>query len=149
MRVVLQRVSEAEVSVEGKVIGQIGQGYLVLLGVSNEDTREVADKMLEKIKKLRIFEDENGKVNLNIEQVEGRLLVVSQFTLYADCKKGNRPSFTNAGNPQMAEELYEYFLSRCEETFGEVQHGSFGAEMQVSLVNDGPFTVVLDSEVIF
>lgn len=149
MRVVLQRVSEAEVSVEGKVIGQIGQGYLILLGVSNDDTREIADKMLEKIRKLRIFEDENGKVNLSIEQVEGRVLVVSQFTLYADCKKGNRPSFTNAGNPTMAEELYEYFLSRCKDVFGEVQHGSFGAEMQVSLVNDGPFTVVLDSAELF
>ncbi len=149
MRVVLQRVSEAEVSVGGKCIGQIGQGYLVLLGVSNEDTCEIADKMLEKIIKLRIFEDENGKVNLNIEQVKGRVLVVSQFTLYADCKKGNRPSFTNAGAPAMAEELYEYFLSRCEEVFGDVQHGSFGAEMQVSLVNDGPFTIVLDSEELF
>lgn len=149
MRVVLQRVSEAEVSVKGKVIGQIGQGYLALLGVAHDDTLEIADRMLEKIKKLRLFEDENGKTNLSIEQVDGRMLVVSQFTLYADCKKGNRPSFTNAGSPAMAEELYEYFLSRCREVFGDVQHGSFGAEMQVSLVNDGPFTVVLDSAELF
>ena len=149
MRVVLQRVSEAEVEVAGKIVGQIGAGYLMLLGVSDEDTFEIADKMIEKIRKLRIFEDENDKINLSIEQVNGDLLVVSQFTLYADCRKGNRPSFTNAGKPQWAEEVYEYILNRCEGLFNKVQHGIFGAEMNVSLVNKGPFTVILDSKEIF
>ena len=149
MRVVLQRVSEAEVEVAGKIVGQIGEGYLMLLGVSDEDTFEIADKMIEKIRKLRIFEDENDKINLSIEQVNGDLLVVSQFTLYADCRKGNRPSFTNAGKPQWAEEVYEYILNRCEGLFNKVQHGIFGAEMKVSLVNEGPFTVILDSKEIF
>lgn len=149
MRVVLQRVSEAEVEVAGKIVGQIGEGYLMLLGVSDEDTFEIADKMIEKIRKLRIFEDENDKINLSIEQVNGDLLVVSQFTLYADCRKGNRPSFTNAGKPQWAEEVYEYILNRCEGLFNKVQHGIFGAEMNVSLVNKGPFTVILDSKEIF
>jgi len=139
-------VKEAKVEVEGAVTGQIGQGYLLLLGVSNEDTREIADKMIEKISRLRIFEDENGKINKSIDQVEGEVLVVSQFTLYADCRKGNRPSFTNAGSPQMAEELYEYMLTRCEELFKNTQSGEFGADMKVSLVNDGPFTLVLDSK---
>ena len=146
MKIVLQRVKEAKVEVEGAVTGQIGQGYLLLLGVSNEDTREIADKMIEKISRLRIFEDENGKINKSIDQVEGEVLVVSQFTLYADCRKGNRPSFTNAGSPQMAEELYEYMLTRCEELFKNTQSGEFGADMKVSLVNDGPFTLVLDSK---
>lgn len=146
MKIVLQRVKEAKVEVEGAVTGQIGQGYLLLLGVSNEDTQEIADKMIEKISRLRIFEDENGKINRSIEQVEGEVLVVSQFTLYADCRKGNRPSFTNAGAPQMAEELYEYMLTRCRELFRNTQSGEFGADMQVSLVNDGPFTLVLDSK---
>lgn len=146
MKIVLQRVKEAKVEVEGAVTGQIGQGYLLLLGVSNEDTQEIADKMIEKISRLRIFEDENGKINRSIEQVGGEVLVVSQFTLYADCRKGNRPSFTNAGAPQMAEELYEYMLTRCRELFRNTQSGEFGADMQVSLVNDGPFTLVLDSK---
>ncbi len=149
MRVVLQRVSEAEVEVAGKIVGQIGEGYLMFLGVSDEDTFEIADKMIEKIRKLRIFEDENDKINLSIEQVNGALLVVSQFTLYADCRKGNRPSFTNAGKPQWAEEVYEYVLKRCDRLFATVQHGTFGAEMKVSLVNEGPFTVILDSKEIF
>lgn len=145
MRIVLQRVLEAKVEVEGKTVGEIGKGYLLLLGVSNEDNKEIADKMIEKVSRLRIFEDSEGKVNLSINQVEGEVLVVSQFTLYADCKKGNRPSFTNAGNPVLAEELYEYVLKRCDELFKNTQHGIFGAEMKVSLVNDGPFTIVLDS----
>lgn len=149
MKIVLQRVSEAEVSVNGKIAGQIGKGYLLLLGVSNEDTRETADRMVEKVAKLRLFEDENGKTNLSLDRVGGKVLVVSQFTLYADCKKGNRPSFTNAGSPALAEALYEYVLTRCRERFGAVQSGIFGAEMQVSLVNDGPFTVVLDSKELF
>ena len=145
MKIVLQRVLEASVSVDSEVKGQIGKGYLLLLGVSNEDTKEIADKMIEKISRLRIFEDENGKTNLSIDQVDGEVLVISQFTLYADCKKGNRPSFVNAGAPQMANELYEYVLTRCRELFKNTQCGVFGADMKVSLINDGPFTIVLDS----
>jgi len=146
MRIVIQRVLEAKVDIAGKTVGQIGKGYLLLLGVSNEDTKEIADKMIEKVARLRIFEDSEGKINLSIDQIGGEVLVVSQFTLYADCKKGNRPSFVNAGNPAMANELYEYVLTRCHELFKNTQHGEFGADMQVSLVNDGPFTVVLDSD---
>ena len=146
MKIVLQRVLEASVKVDGNVTGQIEQGYLILLGVSNDDTKEIADKMIEKIARLRIFEDENGKTNLSIDQVNGEVLVVSQFTLYADCKKGNRPSFTRAGGAALAEELYEYVLEKCREIFGKVQSGIFGADMKVSLVNDGPFTLTLDSE---
>lgn len=149
MRIVLQRVLEAKVDIEGETVGKIGKGYLLLLGVSNDDTRKIADKMIEKVAKLRIFEDENGKTNLSIDQVSGEVLVVSQFTLYANCRKGNRPSFTDAGSPQMAEELYEYVLTKCREIFGGVQCGSFGADMKVSLVNDGPFTIVLDSNELF
>lgn len=132
--------------IAGETVGEIGKGYLLLLGVSNEDNKDIADKMIEKISRLRIFEDENGKTNLSIDQVEGEVLVVSQFTLYADCRKGNRPSFTNAGSPDKANELYEYIVERCKGLFKKTQHGVFGADMQVSLVNDGPFTLVLDSE---
>ncbi len=146
MRFVLQRVTEASVAVDGEVKGKIGKGYLLLVGVSNEDTQEIADKMIEKVSRLRIFEDENGKTNLSIEQVDGEILVISQFTLYADCRKGNRPSFTDAGSPDMAECLYEYILKRCGELFKNTQRGVFGADMKVSLVNDGPFTIVLDSK---
>ena len=146
MKIVLQRVLKAEVVADGVKTGSIDKGYLLLLGVSNEDTKEIADKMIEKVARLRIFEDENGKTNLSIDQVSGQVMVVSQFTLYADCKKGNRPSFTNAGAPDMANELYEYVKQRCIELFGGVQCGVFGADMQVSLVNDGPFTIVLDSK---
>ena len=146
MRIVLQRVLEANVKIEGEIKGEIGKGYLLLLGVSNEDTREIADKMIEKVSRLRIFEDSNGKTNLSIDQVEGEVLVVSQFTIYADCRKGNRPSFTNAGSPDMANELYEYMLARCRELFRHTECGVFGADMKVSLVNDGPFTVILDSK---
>lgn len=146
MKIVLQRVIEAKVEVEGKVTGKIDKGYLLLLGVSNDDTTEIADKMIEKVSKLRIFEDENGKTNLSIDQVGGKVLVVSQFTLYADCKKGNRPSFTNAGSPDLANCLYEHIKKRCVEIFGSVECGEFGADMKVSLVNDGPFTLVLDSD---
>ena len=146
MKFVLQRVSEASVSVEGKIVGQIGTGYVLLVGVANDDTREIADKMIEKVSRLRIFEDENGKTNLSIGQVGGEILVISQFTLYADCKKGNRPSFTDAGNPALAEELYEYILSRSRELFSHTASGEFGADMKVSLVNEGPFTIVLDSK---
>lgn len=143
---VLQRVLEAKVEIDGKIAGEIGKGYLLLMGVSNTDTEEIADKMIEKISRLRIFEDENGKTNLSIDNVDGEVLLVSQFTLYADCRKGNRPSFTNAGGPELANSLYEHVKARCTELFGKVECGEFGADMKVSLVNDGPFTLVLDSD---
>ena len=146
MKIVLQRVLQASVSVDGEVKGKIDKGYLLLLGVANDDTKEIADKLIEKVSKLRIFEDENGKTNLSIDQVDGEVLVISQFTLYADCRKGNRPSFVNAGAPQMANELYEYVLERCRQLFKKTECGVFGADMKVSLVNDGPFTIVLDSK---
>lgn len=146
MKIVLQRVLEAKVEIDGKTAGEIGKGYLLLLGVSNEDDFETADRMIEKISRLRIFEDENGKTNLRIDNVGGEVLLVSQFTLYADCKKGNRPSFVNAGSPDMAEKIYEHILKRCETLFTKTQCGVFGADMKVSLVNDGPFTLVLDSK---
>ena len=149
MKFVLQRVAEAKVEVEEKIVGQIGKGYLLFVGVSNEDNKEIADKMIEKVSKLRIFEDENGKTNLSIADVEGEILIVSQFTLYADCKKGNRPSFTNAGSPSLAQELYEYIIKRSKELFKNVNSGVFGADMKVSLVNDGPFTLVLNSNELF
>lgn len=144
MKVVLQRVSRATVNVDGNVIGAIGRGFLLLLGVSDTDTEQVADRMVDKICKLRIFEDENGKTNLSLKEVDGQLLVVSQFTLYADCKKGNRPSFIRAGAPKLAEELYEYAIARFKERVEAVECGSFGAHMEIELVNDGPFTLVLD-----
>ena len=146
MKIVLQRVLEAKVEIDRKTAGEIGRGYLLLVGVSNEDDFETADRMIEKISRLRIFEDENGKTNLSIDNVGGEVLVVSQFTLYADCKKGNRPSFINAGSPALAEEIYEHILKRCNELFTKTQCGVFGADMKVSLVNDGPFTLVLDSK---
>ena len=145
MKIVLQRVLEANVKIDGKTVGEIGKGYLLLLGVSNDDNKVIADKMIEKVSKLRIFEDSDGKTNLSIDQVDGEILVVSQFTLYADCRKGNRPSFINAGSPALAEEIYEYVLQRCKGIFRKTQHGVFGADMKVSLVNDGPFTLILDS----
>lgn len=145
MRFVVQRVTEANVAVDGKIIGQIQKGFLVLVGVSNEDTKEIADKMIKKLIGLRIFEDENGKTNLDLKTVDGELLLISQFTLYADCRKGNRPSFINAGNPKLAEQLYEYIIESCQKEISVVQCGKFGAEMKVSLLNDGPFTIVLDS----
>jgi len=146
MRIVLQRVLEAKVDIAGRTEGQIKNGYLLLVGISNTDSIEIADKMIEKISRLRIFEDDNQKTNLSIDQIDGEVLVVSQFTLYADCKKGNRPSFINAGKPEMAEKLYEYILKKCSEVFKGVQAGVFGADMKVSLINDGPFTLVLDSD---
>lgn len=149
MRAVLQRVNRAAVSVNGKVSGSIGQGFLILLGVSDEDTEAVADKMADKICKLRIFQDENGKTNLALKDVGGELLVVSQFTLYADCKKGNRPSFIGAGAPDEANRLYEYFMERCRIHVAKVEHGEFGADMKIDLENDGPFTLMLDSEELF
>lgn len=146
MRAVLQRVAKASVEVDGQIIGQIGKGFLILLGVSQEDTEAAADKMADKICKLRIFEDENGKTNLSLADVGGELLVVSQFTLYADCHKGNRPSFAKAGAPQEANRLYEYFMERCRLYADKVEYGSFGAHMKVELLNDGPFTLMLEGD---
>jgi D-tyrosyl-tRNA(Tyr) deacylase len=148
MKLVIQRVSKASVSIDGKVEGAIGKGLLVLLGVGANDTKEIADKFLGKMLKLRIFEDTEGKTNLSLQDVKGEVLVVSQFTLYADCKKGNRPSFIYGAKPELANEIYEYFLSQCKEKLGAVEHGQFGADMQVSLVNDGPFTILLDDDTI-
>jgi D-tyrosyl-tRNA(Tyr) deacylase len=132
--------------VEGNVIGQIGKGFLVLIGVSDTDTREIADKMIKKMTGLRIFEDEQGKTNLSLADVAGELLLVSQFTLYADCKKGNRPSFIRAGKPEAANAMYEYIISECRKKVDKVETGSFGADMKVELLNDGPFTILLDSD---
>ena len=146
MRAVLTRVNSASVTIDGEVRGQIGQGFLVLLGVGPRDTEETADKLAEKICNLRVFEDENDKMNLNLEQVGGSLLVISQFTLYADCRKGNRPSFVKAAPPAQAEALYEYCKAYCKKTVPVVESGIFGADMAVSLCNDGPFTIVLDSD---
>ncbi len=146
MKFVIQRVKEASVQVEQEVIGEIKKGYLVLIGVSDSDTEQVADRMIKKMIGLRIFEDENGKTNLSLADVGGGLLLVSQFTLYANCKKGNRPSFIEAGAPDKANEMYEYVIRECKKSVPEVQTGRFGAEMEVSLVNDGPFTILLDSE---
>lgn len=134
--------------IAGNTVGTIGQGLCVFVGISNTDTREIADKMLHKLINLRIFSDENDKTNLNLSSVNGELLIISQFTLYADCKHGNRPSFTNAGKPDMAEELYEYIISECQACIPKVAHGEFGAAMKVSLINDGPFTIWLDSDAI-
>lgn len=144
MRIVLQRVANASVEVGGKTVDSIDKGYVVLLGIGQHDTKEQVIKMVEKIRKLRLFADENGKTNFSVEDIGGEILVVSQFTLYADCRKGNRPSFTNAGSPALAEELYEYFIEVCQGKFKKVGHGIFGGDMKVSLVNDGPFTVVLE-----
>lgn len=144
MKVVLQRVSGASVAVSGENISSIGRGYVALLGVGGGDTKEHADKLCEKIQKLRIFPDENGKTNLSIEDIDGEILIISQFTLYADCRKGNRPSFINAGSPELAEELYNYFIEISKGKFKKVGCGIFGASMQVSLTNDGPFTVILE-----
>ena len=146
MKFVIQRVTESSVSVDGKVIGQIGKGFMVLIGVAESDTEEIADKLIHKLIGLRIFEDENGKTNLSLADVNGELLLISQFTLYANCKKGNRPSFVDAGNPDKANALYEYNISKCKEQVDIVETGSFGADMKISLINDGPFTIILDSE---
>lgn len=146
MRFLVQRVSESSVEINGEVVGQIGKGFMVLIGVCDSDTKEIADKMVRKMLGLRIFEDEQGKTNLSLDTVGGQLLLISQFTLYANCKKGNRPSFIEAGEPQMAEEMYEYIIASCKEQVEVVECGQFGADMKVSLTNDGPFTIILDSE---
>ncbi len=146
MRAVIQRVTSAQVQVDGEIIGKIGKGYLILLGVAETDSEAAADKMADKICKLRIFEDENGKTNLSLADVGGEILVVSQFTLFADCHKGNRPSFIKAGSPDKANRLYEYFISCCRKYVSHVAHGSFGADMKVELLNDGPFTLMLEGD---
>lgn len=146
MRFVIQRVLESEVKTEGETLGKIGRGFMVLIGVSDSDTKEIADRMVKKMLGLRIFEDENGKTNLSLDSVGGELLLISQFTLYANCKKGNRPSFIEAGAPDAASAMYEYIIGRCKEQVPVVERGRFGADMKVSLVNDGPFTIILDSE---
>ena len=146
MKFVIQRVNHASVKVDGNVVGKIDKGYMVLIGISENDTKEIADKMIKKMIGLRIFEDENGKTNISLKDVSGELLLISQFTLYADCKKGNRPSFINAGKPDMANEMNEYIIEQCKKEISVVEKGIFGADMKVSLENDGPFTIVLDSK---
>lgn len=146
MRFVIQRVAHASVSVDGRVLGKINRGFMVLIGVADEDTKETADRMVKKMLGLRIFEDENGRTNLDLRTVEGELLLISQFTLYADCRRGNRPGFTRAGKPDMAKEMYEYIIETCRKQFPVVEQGEFGADMKVELLNDGPFTILLDSE---
>jgi D-tyrosyl-tRNA(Tyr) deacylase len=144
MKLVIQRVTNASVTVENKIVGKIGQGFLVLLGVGPEDTTKEADYLVQKLIKLRVFEDENGKMNLSLKDINGELLIVSQFTLYADCSSGNRPSFVNAAKPEIANELYEYFIKKCQEENIKVEHGIFGADMKVELLNDGPVTILLE-----
>ena len=146
MRLLIQRVNHADVKVDGETVGSIGKGFLVLVGVGQNDTREIADKYLKKMLGLRIFEDANGKTNLSLADVNGELLMVSQFTLYANCKKGNRPSFIEAGAPDQANELYEYMLKEAAKVVPVVQHGVFGADMKVELLNDGPVTIMLDTD---
>lgn len=146
MKFVIQRVTHASVTVDQNIIGSISKGFMVLIGVSDEDTTEIADKMISKMLGLRIFADENDKTNLSLKDVNGELLLISQFTLYADCSRGNRPSFVRAGKPDMAKELYEYIIRKCREIHGSAECGEFGADMKVDLLNDGPFTIVLDSE---
>ena len=148
MKLVIQRVSEASVAIDGETKGQIGRGFMVLIGVGQEDTKETADKYIKKMIALRIFEDENGKTNLSLKDVAGQLLLISQFTLYANCKKGNRPSFIEAGAPDQAEALYEYIVEECKKAVPIVETGEFGADMKVSLTNDGPFTVILDESIL-
>ena len=149
MRFVIQRVQNASVTVEDRTVGEIQQGFLILVGISNEDTEEIADKMLKKAMNLRIFSDEKGKTNCSLKDVNGELLMISQFTLYANCKKGNRPSFFEAGKPDHASRLYDYLLKQAEGCCAKVEAGIFGADMKVSLLNDGPFTIVVDSEELF
>jgi len=146
MKFVIQRVTSASCVVDEQITGQINRGFLVFIGVSDEDTTEIADKMTKKLLGLRIFEDENGKTNLALKDVNGELLLISQFTLYADCKKGNRPSFIRAGKPDAANEMYQYIIKKCKEEIPVVEQGIFGADMKISLLNDGPFTIILDSE---
>ena len=145
MRFVIQRVSHAQVTIDGQVRGSIQKGYMVLIGIGQEDTEALADRMIAKMLDLRIFEDADGKSNLSLRDVDGALLLISQFTLYADCKKGKRPSFFKAGEPHMANDLYEYIIRKCKEEVTDVERGEFGAMMHVELLNEGPFTIILDS----
>ena len=145
MRFVIQRVSHAQVTIDGQVRGSIQKGYMVLIGIGQEDTEALADRMIAKMLDLRIFEDADGKSNLSLRDVDGALLLISQFTLYADCKKGKRPSFFKAGEPHMANDLYEYIIRKCKEEVRDVARGEFGAMMHVELLNEGPFTIILDS----
>ncbi len=146
MKFLIQRVKEASVTIDSEIYSKINKGYLVLVGITDLDTKEIADKMIQKLIGLRIFEDENGKTNLSIKDVDGDMLIVSQFTLYADCKKGNRPSFIKAGNPTFANEMYQYILLKTHEMYGkDIYSGQFGADMKISLINDGPFSIILDS----
>ncbi len=147
MKFVIQRVSEASVTIDGQPGGSIGKGFVVLIGVGREDTKEIADKYIKKLLNMRIFEDAEGKTNLGLKDVDGQLLLISQFTLYANCKKGNRPSFTEAGDPAQAEALYDYIVDACRKEVPKVETGKFAADMQVSLINDGPFTVILDEHI--
>ncbi|MGI6721250.1 MAG: D-aminoacyl-tRNA deacylase [Anaerovoracaceae bacterium] len=148
MKFVIQRVLESSVEIDGKIRGQIGKGLMVLIGIGEEDNEEIADKFIRKLLGMRIFEDENGKTNLSLADVDGQLLLISQFTLYADCRKGNRPSFTAAGDPQKASDLYDYIVEKCSLQVPVVERGEFGADMKVSLVNDGPFTIILDEHIL-
>ncbi len=145
MKFVIQRVTQASCTVNGQITGKINNGFLVFIGISNNDTKEIADKMVKKLIGLRIFDDADDKINLSLHDVDGQLLLISQFTLYADCRKGNRPSFVNAGKPDMAKDLYEYIISKCKEKIPVVEQGIFGADMKIALQNDGPFTILLDS----
>ena len=146
MRFVIQVCQKADVKIDNAVVGAIDRGLVVFVGVGQNDTEAIADRMVKKLLGLRIFADENGKTNLSVRDVNGSLLVISQFTLYADCRHGNRPGFTDAGAPDMANRLYEYVLGKCAETGIPVARGEFGADMKVSLINDGPFTILLDSD---
>lgn len=145
MRFVIQRVTQSSVTVDGQVIGKIGKGFMVLIGVEDNDTKAIADKMISKLIGLRVFQDDNDKMNLSLKDVNGELLLISQFTLYADCKKGNRPSFIRAGKPDMANEMYQYIIEECKKQIPIVEKGEFGADMKVELLNDGPVTIILDS----
>lgn len=148
MKLLIQRVNHAQVCVDGEIVGKIGKGFLVFVGVGQNDTREIADKYLKKMLGLRIFEDQNGKTNLSLKDVNGELLMVSQFTLYANCRHGNRPGFTDAGAPDMANKLYEYMLNEAAKQVPVVEHGIFGADMKISLENDDPFTIILDESLL-
>ena len=146
MKFIVQRVNKSQVEVEEKIVGKIDKGFMVLIGITHNDTKEIADFLDRKLINLRVFEDENGKMNLSLKDVQGSLLLISQFTLYADCTSGNRPSFTNAAKAEFANELYEYIIEECKKQIPNVQTGIFGADMQVSLVNDGPVTIILEKE---